>query len=66
MRVHVPTLLPVPVEDLDVLQLHSDARPEVDRVGGVVLAASLDGAVGVSPAQTHSPPSHREHTANYI
>ena len=45
------TLLPSSVEDLDVLELYANASPELNGVGGVVLAASLNGAVGMSPGQ---------------
>lgn len=48
-----PTLLPGLVEHLDVLQLHADARPELHGVRGVVLAASLYGAVCVSSNDKH-------------
>lgn len=44
-----PTLLPGPVEDFDVLELHADPGPQRHRLGGVVLVASFDGAVGMSP-----------------
>lgn len=44
-----PTLLPGPVEDFDVLELHADPGPQRHRLGGVVLVASFDGAIGVSP-----------------
>lgn len=44
-----PTLLPGPVENFDVLELHADPSPQGHRLGGVVLVASFDGAVGVSP-----------------
>lgn len=43
------TLLPGLVEDLDVFQLHADAGPELHGICGVVFAASLYGAIGMSP-----------------
>lgn len=46
-----PTLLPGPVEDLDVFQLYTNACPELHGICSVVFAASLDGAIGVSSAQ---------------
>ena len=47
--VHIPTLLPGPVEHLDVFQLHTDASPELQCICSIVFAASLNGAVGMSP-----------------
>lgn len=44
-----PTLLPGPVENLDVFQLHTNAGPELHRIRSVVFVASLDGAVSMSP-----------------
>lgn len=43
----VPTLLSGPVENLDILQLHSNASPELHGISGIVFASSLDGAVGM-------------------
>lgn len=43
------TFLPVPVEDLNVFELDTDARSQGHRVCGIVFAPTLDGAVGVSP-----------------
>lgn len=45
------TLLPGPVENLDVLELHTDPTAELNSICGVVFAASFDGTVGVSPEQ---------------
>lgn len=44
----VPTLLPGPVENLDVFQLHTDAGPELHCICSIVFAASLNGAIGMS------------------
>lgn len=44
------TLLPRAVEDFDVFELHADARPQGHRLGRVVFAAPLNGAVCMSPA----------------
>lgn len=44
----VPTLLPGPVENLDVFQLHTDAGPELHSICSIVFAASLNGAIGMS------------------
>lgn len=45
------TLLPVPVEDLDVFKLHTNARSQRHGVCGIVFASTLDGAVGVSSGE---------------
>ncbi len=47
----VPTLLPCPVEDLDVFQLYTNAGPELHSICSVVFAASFNGAICVSPKQ---------------
>lgn len=43
------TLLPGPVENLDVFELHPNTRPQRHRVCGIVLAASLYGAISMRP-----------------
>lgn len=45
----VPTLLPAPVENLDVFQLYTNASPELHSICCVVFATSLNGAIGMSP-----------------
>lgn len=47
----VATLLPGPVENLYVFQLYTNASPELHSIRSVVFAASLDGAVSMSPEQ---------------
>ena len=46
-----PTLLPGPVENLDVFQLHTNASPELHSICSIVLVASLNRAIGMSPKQ---------------
>lgn len=43
------TFLPVPVEDFDVFELDTDARPQGHRVCSIVFTPTFDGTVGVSP-----------------
>lgn len=47
-----PTLLPGPVEHLDVFQLYTNASPELHSICSVVFVASLNGAIGMRPEQT--------------
>lgn len=44
-----PTLLSGSVENLDVFQLYTNASPELHSICSVVFAASLNGAIGMSP-----------------
>ena len=45
----VPTLLPGSVENLDVFQLHTNSSPELHSICSIIFAASLNGAIGMSP-----------------
>ncbi len=49
MNTPVFTLLPGPVENLDVFELHPNTSPQRHGVCGVVLAASLYGAISMRP-----------------
>lgn len=46
---HLFTQLSVSVENLDVLQLHTNACPELHSIRRVVFVSSFNGAVGMSP-----------------
>lgn len=46
-----PTLLPCPVENLDVFQLNTNACPELHSISSVVFVASLDGAICMGSKQ---------------
>lgn len=43
------TLLPGPIENLDVFQLYTNTSPQRHRVCGVVFVASLYGAISMCP-----------------
>lgn len=45
----VLTLLPGPVENLDIFKLHPNTSPQRHGVRGVVLAASLYGSISMGP-----------------
>lgn len=47
----VLTLLPGPIENLDVFQLHPDTSPQRHRFCGVVLVASLYRAISMCPSK---------------
>lgn len=47
----LPTLLPGPVENLDVFQLHTNAGPELHSICSIVFAASFNGAIGMSSTE---------------
>ena len=51
-----PTLLPGSVENLDVFQLHTNTSPELHSIRSIVFAASLNGAIGMSPKQKTTNP----------
>lgn len=46
-----PTLLPGPVENFNVFQLYTNACSELHSICSIVFAASLNGAIGMSPKQ---------------
>lgn len=41
-------MLPGPVENLDVFQLHTNTSPELHSICSIVFVASLNGAIGMS------------------
>lgn len=45
------TLLPGPIENLDVLKLYTNARSELHGICSIVFAASLNRPIGMSPEQ---------------
>lgn len=49
MFLSVPTCLSCSVENLDIFQLYSNARPELHSICSIVFVASLNGAVSMGP-----------------